>query len=214
MKGRREARVALAVDAVFPASALVDVARAFRARWPDAELVLYTEVLSAVTALVSSGVCALGVCGPAADARGLDKEVLARVRMVPVTAPGHPLAKHRGRIPDDVVRDHVQIVLSERDAGARATADQGVLSKKTWRVVDLETKHALLRAGLGWGNLPAHRAAADLEKKKLVRLRLASWSDDEHTLSLALVRKPGVASGPVTTWLEEKLRAACAAAFS
>jgi DNA-binding transcriptional LysR family regulator len=88
--------------------------------------------------------------------------------MVPVASPRHALAAVKGRIHAKHFIQAIQIVLSERaDTGV---ADQGVLSPRTWRVGDLHTKRELLRAGLGWGNLPEHLARDDLRAKKLVVL--------------------------------------------
>ena len=38
--------------------------------------------------------------------------------------------------------------------GLSGDRDYGVFSPKTWRLADLGAKHAMLKAGLGWGSLP------------------------------------------------------------
>jgi DNA-binding transcriptional LysR family regulator len=86
-----------------------------------------------------------------------------------------------------------------------------VLSPRTWRVHDLETKRAMLRAGLGWGNLPAHMIRSDLAKRRLVRIRPAAWADDEHTLHLALVYRRDTPLGPAHRWVLAQLSTLCAA---
>ena len=101
----------------------------------------------------------------------------------------------------------LHIVLGER-GGAR-TPDQGVLSTHTWRVSDLGTKHALLRAGLGWGNLPEHLVRGDLARRRLVAIRPAAWSEDEWRLSLALVHRTDVILGPAARWLVEQMGQLC-----
>ena len=210
LKGGVEQRLAIVVDAVFPVPALVSLCREIERSYPRLELVLHTEVLSAVSARVRDGSCDIGVTGPAADVRGLETRFLASVRMVPVVARAHPLARVKGRVPNAKLREHVQIVLSERDA-ARATDDQGVVSPKTWRVVDLATKHALLLGGRGWGNLPEHMIDRDLKARRLVRIRPAAWGDDEHLLSLSAVWSPSTRLGPAARWAIERMAALCAA---
>jgi DNA-binding transcriptional LysR family regulator len=106
----------------------------------------------------------------------------------------------RGRVPTARAAEHVQIVFSERGVDD-AAPDQGVLSPQTWRVADLGTKHALLRGGLGWGNMPEHVVREDLESGRLVRLALEAWGDDEHLLSLSTVHRPGLPLGPATRFL-------------
>jgi DNA-binding transcriptional LysR family regulator len=101
-------------------------------------------------------------------------------------------------------------VLSEHGGGASPPSpDQGVLSHKTWRVVDLSTKRELILGGLGWGNLPAPSVREDLEQGRLVRLELDAWNDEEHRLPLALVFRPGIRRRPIVGWLLEHLPAFC-----
>jgi DNA-binding transcriptional LysR family regulator len=130
--------------------------------------------------------------------------------MVPVVAAKHPLAARKGRVPHSELAEHVQIVLSERTD--KPTPDRAVVSTRTWRVLDMSTKHALLVAGLGWGNLPMHVARADLDRKRLVRLRTEGWADDEHTLHLSVVQKRDAAPGPAHRWLIDRLAVSCAKA--
>jgi DNA-binding transcriptional LysR family regulator len=172
------------------------------------QLRLFTETLSAVSALVLDGTCQLGVVGPAAHTQGLERSYLASTLLVPVAAGDHPLAQLRGPIPTKVLAEHVNVVLSERGHGKRAP-DQGVLSPNTWRVADLGTKHALLLGGLGWGNLPEHMVNDDLSAGRLVRLRPAAWAEDEWLLSLSVVHRPELAHGPATTWLLQRLSELC-----
>jgi DNA-binding transcriptional LysR family regulator len=209
LAGGLEPTVAIVVDAVFPLDALVEVCRGFTRAQKDVALRVHTETLSAVAALVRDGTCQLGVVGPAADASGLEKRHLSTVRMIPVAAASHPLARARGPLPTARLAEHVQIVLGERGAPPGGP-EHGVLSPQTWRVVDLATKHRLLLGGLGWGNLPEPMVRGDLARRRLVRLRPAAWGEDEHLLPLALVTRPDVSLGPAARWLGEQLAATCA----
>jgi DNA-binding transcriptional LysR family regulator len=207
--GGLEASVALAVDAILPVRAVVDMCREFAQEFPTVELRLHTEVLSAVSSLVLDGTCQLGVIGPHAHAQGLERQYFASVQLVPVAAREHPLAARPGRIPTSVLAEYVHIVLSERSS-ERQTPDQGVLSPRTWRVADLGTKHALLLGGLGWGNMPEHMVREDIARGRLVRIQPAAWSDDEWNLSLSLVHRPELSKGPATRWILQRLPALCA----
>jgi DNA-binding transcriptional LysR family regulator len=207
--GGLEAEVSLALDALMPVRAVVDLCREFAREFPAVELRLYTETLSAVSALVLDGTCQIGVIGPAAHAPGLTREHLVSVQMVPVVAAKHPLARggSRARISNQMLSDHVHIVLSER--GDQPTPDQAVLSPRIWRVADLSTKKALLLGGLGFGNLPAHMIKRELASKALVRIRPAAWSDGDWLLSLSVVHSGGAARGPASRWVLERLPALC-----
>ncbi len=203
-----EPTVSLCVDSVFPTSALVQLCRTFATKFPTVQLSLQTETLQAVAERVHNGTCDLGVVGPAARTEGLTRTYLATVPMVAVAAPGHPLARRRGALSATALAGAIQIVLGER--GAADTPDQAVLSPRTFRVADLSTKHALLLAGIGWGNLPEHLARADLRRQRLRRLRPAAWGPHEHDLALSLIERPRHTSGPARRWVVSQLGALCA----
>jgi DNA-binding transcriptional LysR family regulator len=138
---------------------------------------------------------------------GLERKVLTAIHMIPVVAPDHPLAALRGPVSTTRLRDTIQLVLSElHDEGH---PDQGVLASRTWRVRDLHTKHALLRAGLGWGNLPEHLVRDDLRTRRLHKLRVEAWGEDEHTLYLSAIYRGDVTFGPAHRWLLSHLEHLC-----
>lgn len=202
-----EASVSLCVDALFPLSVLVDLCVIFAKEFPTVDLRVDTQVLSAVSARVLAGSASIGVVAEHGVAAGLERKVLAPIRMIPVVGPRHPLAAVRGGISTARLRDAVQIVLSERSENG--VADQGVLSPRTWRVAELHTKHALLRANLGWGNLPEHLLHDDLRKRRLVALRLAEWGNIEQTVRLCAVYRADTTFGPAHRWLLNQLETAC-----
>ena len=110
----------------------------------------------------------------------------------------------KGRIPQKRFADAIQIVLSERSESG--IADQGVLSPRTWRVADLHTKHMMLRAGLGWGNLPEHLVRDDLRQRRLVAIQPEPWGEDEHTLYLSAIYRSDTTFGPAHRWLVKHAR--------
>lgn len=203
-----EPSVSLCLDAFFPLTALVKLCTGFAQEFPSVDLRVETQVMSAVATRVLAGAATLGVVSPMGLAPGLERRALASIRMVPVVGPDHPLAKVKREIPTRRLAENVQIVLSERtDAGV---ADQGVLSSRTWRVGDLHTKHALLCAGLGWGNLPEHLVREDVKRKRLVAIRPEAWAVDEHTLHLSAIYRSDETFGPAHQWVLTHLAELCA----
>jgi DNA-binding transcriptional LysR family regulator len=203
-----EATVSLCVDAFFPLDVLLEICAEFRKAFPAVDLRIDTEVLSAVSARVLDGSATLGIVTPAGVVPGLERQVLASVQMRPVVSPRHPLAAIRGGVTKAALVDAIQIVLSERGAGA--VDDQGVLSPRTWRIADLHTKHMMLRAGLGWGNLPEHVVRDDLRARRLVALAHAGWGGDDHKLTLSAVYRSDTMFGPAHRWLLTQLATLCA----
>src|SRR6202022_4825964 len=64
---------------------------------------------------------------------------------------------------------HVQLVLTDRSRLSEST-EVGVVSAKPWRLADLGSKHAFLKAGMGWGGMPLDLVQADIESGALVIL--------------------------------------------
>jgi DNA-binding transcriptional LysR family regulator len=201
--------VSLCVDMLFPVTSLVDLCRQFRDEFPSVDLRVDTQTMTGVSARVIDGSATIGVAAPMGVAPGLERKVLTAIQMVPVAAPGHPLGAVRGAISTARLRDEIQLVLSELHGEGHP--DQAVLSSRTWRVRDLHTKHALLRAGLGWGNLPEHLVRDDLRSRRLVKLRVEAWGEDEHTLYLSAVYRGDVTFGPAHRWLFSHLEHLCLA---
>jgi len=202
-----EASVSLCVDMLFPVPALVALCKQFRDEFPSVDLRVDTQTMTGVSARVIEGHATIGVAAPMGVAPGLERKLLTAIHMVPVAAPGHPLAAVRGAISTARLRDEIQLVLSELHGEGHP--DQAVLSSRTWRVRDLHTKHALLRAGLGWGNLPEHLVRDDLRDRRLVKLRVEAWGEDEYTLYLSAVYRGDATFGPAHRWLLSQLEHLC-----
>ena len=206
-----EAEVSIVFDAIFPTDALADLANLFADEFPSVALRLGTETLSAVSAAVERGTYALGVCGPAARASpALDVVHVGTVRMIPVASASHPLATLRRPLSARQLQQHTQVVLSERGQ-PEGVDDVAVVSGRTWRVVDLHTKHILLRRGQGWGNLPQHLVREDLDSGALVPLKIAAWGPDEHLLGMRAISLASKPLGPASTWVLSFLPELCRA---
>ncbi len=213
LKKGSETRLAIVVDAMFPTEPLVAFAKDFAREHPEVELSLFSDVLSAVTAHVREKRSAWGIAIEDADLRGLEQRAIAELRLLPVAAKSHALAKVRGPLEASALTNAVQIVLGEhRDPAERAPENHGVLSTRTWRVVDLATKHALIAGGLGWGHLPEHLVRGDLRAGRLVELELAAWPAGPPRRSLVQVWRSGATFGPVARWAEKRLSSLCRAA--
>jgi DNA-binding transcriptional LysR family regulator len=124
------------------------------------------------------------------------------VQLVPVAAPRHPLAVSRRRIPLTELRDHVQLVLTDRSSLTEGR-DFAVFALRTWRLGDLGAKHALLRAGLGWGSMPEAMVAEDIAAGRLVRLILEDL--DAEPYPQYLIHRTDTPPGPAARWLAERL---------
>lgn len=198
-----EAEVGLAVDVMFPTDRLVTVLEAFAGHFPTVALRLRIEALGAVVQLVLDRSCGLGICGPhGIGLCGIESRPLGATTLIPVAAPSHVLAHLPSPVPISALHDHTQLVLTDRSPLTEGK-DFGVMSPRTWQLGDLGAKHALLRAGLGWGSMPELMVREDLCAGRLVRLRLADQLSVDY--QLLLIHRPGDPPGPAARWLADRL---------
>jgi DNA-binding transcriptional LysR family regulator len=205
--GGLEPEVGLVVEAMFSTPVLVRVLGEFQRQFPSVQLRVYVESLGATAQAVVDGTADLGIALEfATTVPDLDTTPMGEVELVPVAAPSHPLARIKGKIQPDAIRDHVQLVLTDRSK-LTAGRDYSVFAVKTWRLADLGARHAMLVAGLGWGSMPRHMVADDLAAGRLVRL------DIRRPDGLTRLPRPGVVLarrkdkvlGPAGEWLAARL---------
>ncbi|HIP77832.1 MAG TPA: LysR family transcriptional regulator [Kiloniellaceae bacterium] len=129
-------------------------------------------------------------------------EAAGEVTLLAVAAPDHPLA---GREAPVDVGDQLNILIADPTEVTAGTA-YGAGGGRAWRVDDLETKRALLLAGIGWGNMPAHLVEADIAGGRLVRLAPRGIGKDGLTrMPVYLIRRSGSLPGPAASLLRQAL---------
>jgi DNA-binding transcriptional LysR family regulator len=204
VKGLREGletEVSVVVDALFPSDRLVEVLKSFHARFPTVPLRLKLAALGEIERSLRSGSAEIAIGSSAhMKSEGLRCIQLAGVQLIPVAAPGHPLALG-GRAGLGTTREHLQLVLTEQSAVD--TRDYGVVSVNVWRLGDLAAKRELLLAGVGWGGMPEPMVRADLDAGRLVHLQLLEWRGGVYALQVAY--KNDSPPGPAGQWLIECL---------
>jgi DNA-binding transcriptional LysR family regulator len=203
--GGLEPELSIAVDVMFPIEVLAYAVRGFQAEFPDTPLRVEVEALGAVLQPVIDGRCAFAVAGSLPDIPPqMIQERLTSVAFVLVAAASHPLAQIRGPIPQDILAEHVQLVLSDRSKLSEGR-EFGVLSPRTWRLADLGAKHAFLRHGLGWGSMPRPLVQADLASGILIEIDSLSWPIGSQ-MQMRAVHRSDEPPGPAGRWLIERLK--------
>ena len=197
-----ESSVALVIDVMVPGEVTARVLAAFREHYPTVALNLRVEGLGAVVQCLIDEGAQVAIGGPTVgDDPHLERQVIGNVELVPVAAPTHPLAC--ANVEPGESRRHLQLVLSDRSTRTKGR-EFSVLSPLTWRLGDLGAKHALLKEGLGWGNMPREMVAGDLAEGRLVALDLPEKPGDNYTLSAFWPRD--TRCGPATHWLIDAFR--------
>lgn len=201
-----EPELSVAMDVMYPMASLTVAVGSFRQQFPHTPLRLYVEALGAAVKPVLDGACRIGVIGslPLAP-EGLDAERLLDVPLITVVSPAHPLASHRGVIGLREMEKHVQLVLTDRTSLTEGQ-DYGVFSPLTWRLADLGAKHAFLRAGFGWGHMPAAMVSQDLASGELVPIQLENFQSAMPSIVMFAVYRKDSPPGPAGRWFLDQLR--------
>jgi DNA-binding transcriptional LysR family regulator len=206
MAGGLEPELSVVVEVMFPMATLTAAVQAFHAAFPLTPLRLHVEALGAVIQPVLDGRCTLAISGELAFVPPqFSQEPILQVPLVHVTSPRHRLASWRGPVPSSELAKHLQLVLTDRSNLSKGK-DFGVLSPQTWRLADLGAKHAFLRAGLGWGGMPAELVKSDLARGVLQKIVVADAPPKGYALSMHAVYRTDAPPGIAARWFIDTLK--------
>jgi DNA-binding transcriptional LysR family regulator len=201
-----EPELSVVVDVMYPMASLTRAVGEFRNAFPDTPVRLYVEALGAVVQRVVERACRLGISGsmPAVP-ESVDAEKLLDVPMVTVAAPTHPLVLLKRVIRSRELEEHVQLVLTDRTPLTDGKSF-GVFSAQIWRLADLGAKHAFLRAGFGWGHMPAAMVHADLASGDLVPLQIENFQPQTPPIAMFAIYRNDTPPGPAGRWFLGRLK--------
>ena len=197
-----EAEVTMSVEMTLPSQVLVRALKAFEAQFPAVTLRLYTGSLGLIVDQVAEGLSDIGIGGVPGEAQVKLLEIGFNT-IVPAAAPGHPLALLPGPVPLEDVREFTQLVVTDQSERTQGR-DFGVFAYHTWRLTDVYTKHALMRAGLGWGGLPRWLIAEDLASGRLVELDLEPYRAVRSPLYA--MHRTDRSPKPAASWLIDQFK--------
>lgn len=202
-----EAELAIVLDPMFPMQPVVDALKALAEHFPTVPPRIYVEPLGAAAKLVLDGTGVIGLLPLVFSiAEAFRSFPLLTVDLIPVAAPGHPLGMMDEPIETLTLQRHVQLVLTDRSALATGR-DQGVLSRRTWRLADLGAKQSMLRAGLGWGNMPAHLVEDDIAQGRLKVVRPVDFDSGAARIVMGGAYVADRRLGPAAQWMVGHLSA-------
>ena len=207
LAGGLEAELSLVIDSMVPMQLLVEALADLQAEFPSVQPRVQVETLGAAADALIGGAAEIGlVTAFASELTALARTPIGEIVLVPVAAPNHPLVRLEGVLEPEQLRDHVQLVLSDRSRQTEGR-DHGVAASATWRIADLGARHAMLIAGLGWGSMPLHLVEADLREGRLVKLLPRSWDGAARmpVLPIVCAHRRDRPLGPAGRWLFKRL---------
>jgi DNA-binding transcriptional LysR family regulator len=203
-----EAELSLVVDAFVP-DLLAGVLKEFREAFPLVTLRITVEFFQATRTALLEGTADLVLMAASTPLPAeIERLQCGEVELVAVAAANHPLAKIKGSFAAELLRDHLQLVLSSRTE-VLDRRDYGVHAVRHWRIADMNLRHKLLLAGVGWCSMPRQLVEADLAAGRLVELKPSRWegSDRMPRFPLVIAHRRDNALGPAARWLVQHLAA-------
>ncbi|MGJ8586084.1 MAG: LysR family transcriptional regulator [Marinosulfonomonas sp.] len=198
-----EAEIVLVVESFLPLSMIAPALRRFHAEFPMVQLRINAVPSQNPAQHLLDHQADLGLFLLMSNPQpNLDSLLIAEIDFVAVAAPEHPLAKLPPLFPNEAMRDHLQIVVSDPKTANDGTV-YGVVGVDQWRVSDVRLRNDLVKQGIGWGSMPRPMVEADLARGDLVELRPAQWdsSDTMPRFKTVVARHKDKALGPAGSFL-------------
>jgi len=196
-----ELGLSIAVDTLFPPATVAAALKDMHQTYPSVSVRIMYASLGGTIAALRERQCTLAIVAYDRPDPQITLEALMPLSRIAVVAPVHPLAAAgRREVPVGAVElaDHLQIVVEDPSMLTQGK-DFGVLSPTTWRVSDMQTKRALILAGLGWGSLPSWMVEDDLAQGRLVRVNASELGPRGESVSRSYLacradESPGLAA--------------------
>jgi DNA-binding transcriptional LysR family regulator len=204
--GEVEADLAIAVEHTFPAAVLAASLGAFAERYPDLPVTLLTETYGGGERRLRDGTVRLAIYPAEFGApTDLASELLYVVRLVPVVAGDHPLARLRPPLSLTQLQPYLQLIRADNQQPSTGYFG-GLMSSRLWRFSDMRTRLEFLLAGLGWSMMPLHFVEPQLATGALKRLELRVVGPLSMQSPLHVAHLPSRPPGQAGRWLIEDMR--------
>ncbi|MEU5097091.1 LysR family transcriptional regulator [Streptomyces sp. NPDC020996] len=171
LRDRRDSRLTVAASMTIAEYLLPGWLLALRAQWPDTAVSLLAGNSATVAERLLSGEADLGFVEGVSVPPGLDSAVIARDRLIVVTAPGHPWARRRRPLEAPELAA-TALILREKGSGTRQVLD-AALGEPARPLIELSSTTAVKAAvvsGAGPAVLSELAVGEELAMRRLVRV--------------------------------------------
>lgn len=201
-----EAKVVIAVDAMFSLETLAPIFEHIQNEFPHTQIILQQEFVTGGIDAVINKKAELAVT--AADPTFLNNFKLVSQHihtqsMINVASP-KMLARHKNLTALAQLKDEYQIVVQDSGSLSKNVELDVQQDQRKWYVNDFHSKHTLCLSGIGWGRLPSNMVKEDIKKKRLIPFGLVD-SKMEMEIQSYVMKLKGQVLGPVATQLWDKI---------
>ena len=200
----QEAEICISVSATCPLNNLLVVIGELKQLYPATDIRLLSDAMGGSAERLMEGDADLII----ASMDGLSAEAIfavpyTTVNIVPVAHPDYGLSHSGKRLSNAELRSYVQVVVSGTGQGRYEQTRDVVPDGLRWTVSDFAAKKEIIVAGMGWGGIPEHMIAEELEQGLLVPLNMESYP--VRRSQLQVIRRRESALGTVANALWERL---------
>ncbi|MBJ7536719.1 LysR family transcriptional regulator [Marinomonas transparens] len=201
-----EAKVVIAVDAMFDLEKLVPIFEHIQNEFPQTQVILKQEFVTGGIDSVVNNKAQLAISAAEASFLNTFKLVTQHIytqSIINVAAP-KMLARHKDLVESSQLRDEYQIIVQDTGnltKGVELDVQQG---QRKWYVNDYHSKRTLCLSGIGWGRLPYFMVKEDIEMGRLVPISLNDTKTEIEVKSYVMKPK-GQVLGPVANKLWDQI---------
>lgn len=198
-----EAEISVAVDTLLPLNFLTNSLSVFSLEHPNTRLNLSFDVLGGAMEKVREGKVQLAIT-PQVGEFGPDLNVhkIGSVSLVPVVG-----KKIKNQLEGDLslrkMKNVPQIIVRDTSINPKNSSHGILEGGRQWTVQDMQTKKDIILSGLGWGRLPEHSIAEELDKGLLTEVSLGKAK--RESVELFLVASGHLPMGPLSQKLWQLL---------
>ncbi|MEM7067615.1 MAG: LysR family transcriptional regulator [Pseudomonadota bacterium] len=189
LRSEQEAVVSIAITATVSLDQILKVLGEVGRAYPSTHIRVVTEMMGGPLERLMDGQADMIVAGlhgvPIDEVETLP---VSEITIRPVASPGFPAAQHKGVRSRREMQTYTQVVVSGT-GGQDFDQSRDLLSGgQRWTVSDFEAKKSVIKAGLGWGGIPDHLMATELQSGELVPLTVEGYPP-RHTEIFAIKRR-------------------------
>lgn len=195
-----EKRLVVAIDELYPESAVGELFAEFAKRFPHVELELLFPIMEDVSRLVLDGKADVGVMWRQENLPPeLGFKTIGWVPLELVCGNDHPLAQ--AHVGWEELKLHRQIMVTVRNEGTERHRLR--VAAEVWWVESHWVILQILKQGIGWALIPAHIMASSPLAAELTIPKL-EFDEGAHPVALDVVWHKQRPAGPAASWLRER----------
>lgn len=198
-----EPEIRIALNANIPITPLLEILKPFEEEHPYTNIVLFTDYMFGSLERLRDGDVDFSILPWIDNIQGLESLHFMTIRRLVVASPDFPPCRDFEEIPQDVIKNYVQVIVKDSSATPDARTIGVLEGGRQWKVNDQYIKKEILLAGMGWGSLPEYFIREDLDARRLIPLNVAHFMNQKDVEN-RVARKLDHPVGPVAQRLWQK----------